>query len=354
MRRWFRITAVGMIATFVALTSGCSEEEVAATRSIDEIHQEDGVPIQVRAVEPASFRTYMSFTASVSGAAESVASSMLADEVAGILYEVGDYVEKDTTVILFPPDNPSLNWEQTRVSFESARTAFERVQRLYEDDGISQQAYDDARTGYEVARANWQSVQDMARVKAPISGYITRINVFESDNVQAGDPLFTVSGLEELKTTVWLTDRQVKDVEVGQIARAVWQDQEVVGEVVQVDMAMDQSMKAFAAKIRFDNPNLAIQSGVTASIQIETYRNDDAVILNQQEIIDTGESQSVYVARDGRAIRTPIQIGRRQGLFVEVVSGLQPGDNVVTQGIELIGDGVTVRVVERAERLVQR
>lgn len=344
-----------LLTTLVVVTlASCSGDETVPTKSIDEIHQEEGVPVQTRVVEPAPFRTYLSFTSSVSGAAESVASAMVSDEIAGILYEVGDYVEKDTAVVLFPPDNPSLNWAQTRVAFESAQTAFERVQSLYEDDGISQQAYDDARTGYEVARANWQMVQDMARVKAPISGYITRINVFPSDNVHAGDPLFTVSDLEELKTTVWLTDRQIDAVEVGQVARAFWQDKEAIGTVVQVDMAMDQSKKAFATKLRFDNPGLEIQSGVTALIEIETYRNEEAIILNQQEIIDTGDSQSVFVARDGVALRTPIEIDRRQGLFVEVASGLQPGDQVVTRGVELIGDGVAIRVVDQADRLVQR
>lgn len=352
-RRFRPITVAALAATLIVL-AGCSGEEASTSRSIDEIHREEGVPVQVRDVEPASFRTYMSFTSSVSGAAESTASAMVSDEIAAVLYDVGDYVEQDTAVVLFPPDNPSLNWEQTRVSFESARTAFERVQRLYQDDGVSQQAYDDARTQYELARANWQSVQNMARVKAPISGYVTRINVFESDNVNAGDPLFTISDLEQLKTTVWLTDRQVREVSVGQPATATWQDRQVTGEVVQVDMAMDQSRKAFAAKLRFDNPELQVQSGVTTTVQIETYRNNNAVILNQQEIVEDGQRQSVFVARDGRAVEVPVEVGAQQGLFVEILSGLEPGDQVITRGIELVGDGTGIRVVERADRLVQR
>ena len=194
----------------------------------------------------------------------------------------------------------------------------------------------------------------MARVKAPISGYITRINVFPSDNVRQGDALFTVSDLEELKATVWLTDRQVREVEVGQAASAVWQDQEVSGEVVQVDMAMDQTRKAFAAKLRFRNPGLRIQSGVTAAVQIETYRNEDAVILNQREILDDGSQQWVFVVRNGEAVEVPVETGRSQGLLVEVTSGLSQGDDVITSGIELVSDGSAVRIVEREARLVQR
>jgi membrane fusion protein, multidrug efflux system len=339
--------------TAFALT-GCSAREESSTRSIDQIHREEGVPVQVRSVQPTSFHTYMSFTAGVSGAAESVGSAMIGDKVAEILYEVGDYVEADVDVVLFPTDNPALNYEQARVGFESARTAFERVQRLYEDEGVSRQAYDDARTQFEVARANWQSVQKMARVRAPIAGYITRINVSESDNVSPGDPLFTVSDFDRLKATVWLTDRQVSEVTAGLPARAIWQDAVVPGRVVQVDMAMDQARKAFAAKLRFDNPDRAIRSGVTATVEIETYRNDAAIILNQRDLLESGADRSVLIARDGVAHRVPVTVGRRQGLLLEIESGLEIGAEVITSGHDLVSHGRTVRVVEREDLLVQR
>ncbi|MDA3949792.1 MAG: efflux RND transporter periplasmic adaptor subunit [Spirochaeta sp.] len=339
-----------------ALLAGCNRGDAAddAARSIDEIHESDGIPVSVRPVEPTEFRTYLTFTSSVSGATESTASAKLADAVARVAHRVGEYVEQDTPVVFFPTDNPALNFEQARVSFESARTAFERVGRLYEDDGVSQQAYDDARTQFELARANWNSAQDMAQVKAPISGYITRLNVLESDNVQPGDPLFTVADFARLKTTVWLTDRQVSAVEMGQPAVARWQNEEIRGEVVQVDMAMDHDRKAFATKLRFDNPELAISSGVTAVVEIETYRNDSALILNDREIIYDGDRAYVYLLTDGTVERRPVEITNRQGLIVEIARDISPGTRVITRGIEQITEGTAVRVVNEDERLVQR
>lgn len=365
--------------TVATVLAGCTNDADEAIPSIDEIHAAEGVPVSVRPLDRTTFRQYLSFTTSLTGASESTASSMLSDAVAGVLYQVGDYVEADTPVVLFPPDNPTLNYEQARVSFESARTAFERVQRLYEDDGVSQQAYDDARTQFELARANWNSVQNMARVKAPISGYITRLNVLESDNVAPGDPLFTVADFSELKTTVWLTDRQVNDVSVGQPAVARWQNVTVPGEVVQVDMAMDQNRKAFAAKLRFDNDDLRVSSGVTAVVEIETYRNTDAIILNNREIVDDDGTSYVYFAENDRAVRRRVEILRRQGLIAEIAfppvgteapetersdsetaepadqTGTEPpSQRIITRGIEQIEDGITINVVDEEPRLVQR
>ena len=343
-----RLAVIFATVLLPMVLAGCNRPETdsADAQSIDEIHKSEGVPVSVRALEPTAFRTYLTFTTSVSGAIESTASAKIAD--------AGDYVERDTAVVFFPTDNPAMNYEQARVGFESARTAFERVRRLYEDDGISQQAYDDARTQFELARANWNSARNMAQVKAPISGYITRLNVLESDNVRPGDPLFTVADFARLKTTVWLTDRQVHAVDVGQPAVARWQEEAIRGEVVQVDMAMDHGRKAFATKLQFENPDLAVSSGVTAVVEIETYRNDSALILNDREIVYDGDRAFVYVATDGTAERRPVEITNRQGLIVEIARDISPGTPVITRGIDQIADGTTVRVVNEDERLVQQ
>lgn len=344
--------ACAVLLAAVVLTA-CSGEEAAATRSIEQIHREEGVPVRVRSVEPTTFRTYQRFTATLTGATESTAAAMLSDEVAAVRAEVGDFVERDATVIEFPLDNPSLNYEQARVTYESARTAFERVERLFEDDGISRQAYDDARTQLDLARANWESVQTMVRVAAPISGFITRIHVVESENVAPGDPLFTVSDYRRLRTMVWLTDRQVQSIAVGQRATAEWQGVRLEGEVVQVDIAMNRDRMAFGARLRFDNPERAIPSGVTAEVEIETYRNERAIVLNQREVIEGTDSSYVYVVEGGSAVRRPIAVSRRQGLHLEVGDGLGFGQEVIVQGIDLVDDGTTIRIVGRDERIVQ-
>ncbi len=335
------------------LLAGCGGKEETDIKSIGEIHEEEGIPVTVRSVEHSPFTTHLSYISSLRGAAESTASSMVSDEVEEILLEVGDYVKRNTTVVLFPEDNPAINFEQAKVSFESARTAYNRIERLYEDEGVSQQSYDDARTQYELARANWESVRKMTRIAAPISGYITRINVFESENVQPGVPLFTVSDYSKLKTIVWVSDRDIPELEVGQRARAAWQDELLEGRVVQVDMAMDDQKKAFAVKLEFDNDELSVQSGITAEIEIETFREDESLIVHQREVVTIDDEHYIFLAENGEARRRSITVEREEGLYRQVSSGIRPGDRVITEGIELLKDGDLIEVVEEAPRLLQ-
>ncbi len=348
------IIAAGLLVAAALAFSGCSRQKDAQAAGIEAIQKQDGVPVNVRRIEPEDFRRYLSFTATLSGAEESTATSLLTDEVAGVLYEVGDYVKQGATVVVFPPDSPSLNYEQARVRFESARQAFERVRKLYDQDGISRQAYDDARTQYEIARANWDSIQQITEVQAPISGYITRINVLESDNVEPGDPLFTVSDYRSMKSTVWLTDRQISEVRVGEHATATWQEKMLEGKVIQVDLAMDQKRKAFAAKVRFDNPDRTVQSGVTATVKIQSYRNEQALVLDSREIVRDSDGSFVYVLDGNTVQRRPVRLGKQEGLSFEVVDGLESGEQIVTNGIDQVHDGSLVNVVEAQPRLARQ
>ena len=342
------------IFSILLLLAACGDESPEELRSIEEIHAAEGVPVEIRELSTSEFSSSYTYTSSLSGAEESSASAMIADEIDAVHVSVGDYVEKDEVVIGFPADNAALNYEQARVNFESARTSFQRISTLYAEDGVSQQSYDNARTQYEIAKANWETVQNMKDVRAPFAGYITRINVFASDNVQPGDPLFTVSDMERLKTTVWVTDRQVESIGVGQRATAEWRGHLLEGEVVQVDLAMDQKRKAFAVKLEFENGAQTVRSGVTAEIAIEVYRNPEALVLDISEIISSGDENYVFLAEDQQSRRQTVKLGRQEGLRVEVLEGIEAGDRLITHGISLIEDGTKIRIIENDESLAQR
>jgi len=353
MKRLTFVYAFGALIVMIAVI-GCGSGQESAPRSVEEIHRSEGVPVNVRAVDRGTFRTFLTFTSSLTGAEESTATSLVTDEVAQVRYSVGDFVESGEPVVLFPPDNPTLNYEQAKLSYEAAGQTYERTRRVFQEDGVSQQDLDNAKTQLDIAKANWESLQKMTAVPAPISGYITRINVLESDNVEQGDELFTVSDYDELKSTVWLTDRQVEKVRVGQRATAHWQDHTLYGVVVQVDMSMDQSRKAFAAKMRFRNPGRVVLSGVTATLRIQTHNSDDVIIVRETETRMDELGYYLFVVEDSRARRQHITIGLRQGLYVTVTGGLAPGMQVITDGIDQMSDGTLVKIIERKPRLVQR
>ena len=342
------------IAVLALLTTGCTGEKDADLRSIEEIHRQEGVPVRVRELQPGRFNTHLNYTSTLSGAEESTASAMIEDVVEEVLVKVGDYVEKDQVVLTFPQDNSALNYEQARVNFESAKTSFQRISTLYAEEGVSRQSLDNARTQYEIARANWETVQNLRSVKSPLAGFVTRLNVLESDNVEPGDPLFTVSVYDQLKSTVWVTDREIDRLAVGQQASADWRGHHLEGKVIQVDMGMDQTHKAFAVKLEFDNSAHTVRSGVSASIRIMICANEAALVVDMNEIIESGDKSYVFLADSGTSRRQEIRTGCQEGLKLEVLEGLHPGDKLITEGVNQVTDGGKIRIIADDNDLAKR
>ncbi len=341
-----------VILLLIVLVASCQKEDPAAMKNMEEIYREQGIPVKVRTIGEQDFSTYLTFTSSLKGAKESTGSSLVSDTVEEVLVNIGDYVEKDQPVIRFPKSSPTANYYQAEAGFKAAEQAFKRVASLYENNGVSRQTYDDAKTQYDVQKANWITVNDMIEVKAPISGYITRLAVQESDNVHPGDTLFTVSNYDELTSTVWVADHEIRQIRVGQRATAEWEGIRLQGEVTRVDLAMDDRKKAFAVQIRFDNAAHTVPSGITAEIDIETKLIEDTIVVHRNEILKTREDWYVYVDKDGYAVRRLIQTGEKQGMFYQVVAGLQPEDKLITQGATLVRDQSPVLVVEESDSLL--
>jgi Cu(I)/Ag(I) efflux system membrane fusion protein len=186
----------------------------------------------------------------------------------------------------------------------------------------------------------------MVEVTSPISGYVTRINVRESDTVAPGDLLMTISQIDRMKAKVWASDREITSIRTGQRATARWNRAEIEGRVVQVDMAMDQDMQAFGVVLEFDNPEKILKVGVTAEVTIVTYSNPRALSVERKDIMHEGDRSYVYLAEGDRARRQPIQTGKSHSLDVEVLAGLQDGDLLITEGLLLLEQESKIRIVD--------
>jgi membrane fusion protein (multidrug efflux system) len=325
--------------------SGCGREP-QASNNLEQIYREEGVPVKTTKVQPELFETWLSYNAELSGIEESSAHSMVSDEVESIYVKVGDFVQKNQVVLGFPRGNPSARYHQVNVAYENARKNYERIRNLFDSGSISRQELDNAKAAYDVAAADWDSVRQTVEVRAPIEGYVIKINVQESDNVNMGDELFTIAQTDRLKARVWATDKEILYIRKGQKASAVWNGITLTGRVVQVDMALNNDKKAFGVVVEFDNPGSRMRIGVIVDVRINTYRNPRAFVVERKDLIKVGDEYFVYLAKDREAEKRKVVLGRQQGLDVEVADGLVAGEELIVEGQMLLDEGSRVKIVQ--------
>jgi RND family efflux transporter MFP subunit len=312
---------------------------------MEQIYKEEGVPVKTVTVEPRIFETELSYHAVLSGIEESSAYAMVGDKVEKILVNVGDFVQKDQVLMTFPTDNPGAQYSQAKVAFENAKTAYKRVENLFNTGGISQQELDNAKAGYDVAAANWDAVQQSVKVRAPISGQVTKVNVTESENVRRDAELFMISKTNKLKAKVWVAESEIQQVKTELPAMAVWNDSTISGKVVQVDMAMNQQVQAFGAVIEFDNRKNCVTCGVTADVIIKTYKNPSAIVVERKNILNDQDGSFVYVVNIGNAKKRSVKLGKQEGIEIEILEGLKQGDELIVEGQLLLEQDSKVKII---------
>ena len=342
MKRVIITTVLGLI--MVLGFSSCTKEKKEA-KSMEQIYKEEGVPVRTKAVSLTEFNKVLSFNSVLTGIKESTAYASVGGKVEKVLVKVGDFVKKDQVLVTFPTDSPSARYFQAKVAFENARTAFERIDNLYNSGGISLQNRDNARARFEVAKADWDTVRQMVKVKAPISGFVTRVHVAETDNVDREMPLVTISNTERMKASIWVSEDEIFDIEKDMPATATWKGNQIRGNVVEVDSAMNVMKKAFRALVEFQNPDNLLKAGITVGINITASSKPNAVVVKRKNILKEQEEYFVYIVKDGKAEKIKVVPGKQQVLDVEILEGLNPGDQLVVEGQMLLENGSKVRVV---------
>ncbi|MBN1948279.1 MAG: efflux RND transporter periplasmic adaptor subunit [Candidatus Cloacimonetes bacterium] len=340
-----KIMIIALMVISLLLVNSCGRADNNGSRSIEQIQQDEGIPVRVKVMEAEPFIKNLPFTAVLSGYRQSNASAMIGGRIEHIYVQVGDYVEKDQVLMSFPEDAPAGQFQQARSAYELALSTWQRLQNLFEAGGISRQELDAARTQLTVAEANWDAVQQMLKVRAPISGYVTNLPVRETDGVQSEAVLATISETRKLKARVWVTEDEICQIKQGNPARAAWQEVSLEGYVSQVAMAMDSDHRAFAVDLILENPDNLCKSGVMGEIAIQTYSNPQAFLVERKVIQTDQDGTFVYLVNSETARKVYVETGEENS-SIEVISGLQQGDRVIVEGLNLIGDGIKVRVIE--------
>jgi len=220
------------------------------------------------------------------------------------------------------------------------------MQRLFAQGAISQQDLDNVETQYKVSKANLETSDKMINVRAPISGIITAIYVNPSEKVYPGKDLFTIASTNGYKATIMVPDTEINKIKKGTKATATWLETTISGRVTEIPLAMDNATKAFKVEVSFPGINKKINYGVTAEISIEVFSKPNVIVVERHQIVSENGTKYVWLNQDGKAVKREITTGLDNTLAFEIISGLNPGDLLITEGINMLTEGAKLRVIE--------
>lgn len=348
------------LSLVVALLAGCGEVEQQQTQRTPE------VGVFTVTAQP------LTLTADLPGRTSAYRVAEVRPQVTGILQErlftEGAEVEKGQQLYQIDPRTYQANLARAEANLKTAENLAKSYERLLSTNAVSRQQYDDAMAGWTQAR----TALDVARIDmqytevlSPISGRIGRSAVTEGALVTNGQPqaLATVTQLDPIYVDVNAPITRMLELqrawESGRL-QAVGKDPSVTlqledgsayplpGVLKFSEVTVSPSTGSVTLRAEFPNPDLKLLPGMFVRAQLQEGVQDNAILVPQQAVFrDSRGVANTWVINDNNiAEQRELQTLRTVGNAWLINDGLQSGERVVTEGLQLLRNGAEIVPVD--------
>src|SRR5437773_970438 len=271
--------------------------------------------------------------------------------VARIFVAPGQRVAEGDSLVEFEraPFDAAARSAETALS--SSERAYARAVRLVQAGILPQKDSDQAAADLaqaQVAAITARRAQQLATLRAPLAGVVTRMTAVLGAAVDASQPVVEVTDVAALDAVFNVSPAQAAQIRDGDSVRLTAGEAEggeVVGQgsVTAVGAAVDSSSRAVAARARIGRPARPLRIGESVFGRIVTAVHARAVTVPVAALVPSGDGFQVFVVDSGGVARArTVTVGARSQSLAEILSGLTPGETVVTTGAYGIEDGTKI------------
>ncbi|MGB5665634.1 MAG: efflux RND transporter periplasmic adaptor subunit [Maribacter sp.] len=251
--------------------------------------------------------------------------------------------------------------EQLKTQAELAKTTFERQKRLWEQKIGSEIQYLQAKTNFEAsenAANQLQSQLGKSTIRAPFSGIIDDV-IKDQGTVVApgqGSEVFRIVNLSNMYIEVDVPETYLGSITKGKEAKVYFPvlGDSVTTKVRETGNFIKPDNRSFSIEIPVPNKNGNIKPNLTAKVSLNDYTNENAILIPQSIISENAEGeQYAYVMSEpdseNQAVvrRSIISTGKTQKGYVEVLLGIEEGDQVIKEGARSVKDGQKVKILKQ-------
>jgi len=304
--------------------------------------------------------------------------AQVAGYIATLSKDVGDRVQAEKPVILLDDSKhqqalataeaalnvAKANLEVARKEKEPARANLVQYQKLFKQGTATVQQVDEAKAALDVLTEKIRLQQETAKaaevevknrtialretkIASKISGFIAERLVEAGDLANPNDPLLRIVDLDVVKLVVSVVEHDYGKVRIGQSARVrvdALPGATFTGRITRKAPVLNPDTRTGLVQIEVENRDRQLKPGMTARASIVIRRRENAPVVPIAAVLNRGEQQHVFVITGDppRTLQKIVTTGIRDDDYIEILSGIQPTDRIVTLGNRLVESGQLV------------
>lgn len=343
--------AAALLITTTLLLGGCKAGgEEAKAKTPEEQKASDAVPVEVAKAARRAIAASYAGTATLEPRAESQVVAKTSGVALAVMVEEGQHVSAGQALVRLDPDRARLSVAQSEAQMRKLENSYHRAEKLVQQQLVSAADVDQLRYDLENARAMYRMATlelSYTTVVAPISGVVASRDIKPGNFVQINSPIIRIVDGSRLEATLNVPEREIAKLKPGQVVSLqvdALPGKQFSGAVDRVAPVVDTGSGTFRVVASFSGDQ-ELQAGMFSRLSINYDQRADALVVPRSALLEDGGKPAVYVVRDGKAVRVELGLGYDDAGFVEVRTGLQPGDEVVIAGKAALREGSTVQVI---------
>ena len=279
--------------------------------------------------------------------------------VTSIDFESGQTVSEGDQLLSLESVAERSELARLKAQAKLAEIEVERRAALFKRGTISKSEYDTAIAETEVAKAAADAQQGRVNLKtlrAPFAGELGIRRVSVGQYLRAGDAIVTLQALDPIELDFSLPEKQLGKVQPGDTVTIVVDalgNRQFTGEVIAVEPKIDPATRNFDLRARLSNPEKLLKPGLYAKVSVDLNVPRAVLVLPRTAIQYTSYGDSVYAIRpqeegnkegDLEVIQRFVTLGEARGDYIEIIDGLEAGDEVASSGLLKLRSGQPVMI----------
>jgi membrane fusion protein (multidrug efflux system) len=286
-------------------------------------------------------------------------STAIHPETSGRLVELnireGAFVNKGDLLAKLYDGDLQAQLRKLEVQLKIAEQTEKRQAELVKIQGISQQEYDLSLLQVLNLKADMDIIKEDIRkteIRAPFSGKLGFRNISPGAYITPATVMTTISQVNNLKVQFNVPERYGAKLTKGLTVSFVvdGSSQRFSASVIASEISIDEATRSLAVRATVNEKNPALIPGVFAKVKIVLEKSTDALMVPNNSVILLGRQKQVYVYKGGKAIPKEVVTGVRDSMDIQVLSGINPGDTVITSAIMFLRPGIEVDLAPQNQK----
>lgn len=267
-----------------------------------------------------------------------------------VLFTEGQRVKQGDLLLRLDDSKLAASVAEGEANFKLSQANNERSKQLFRDKLISQQEYEQIAAQFQANQASVDLKKRLlkdTRIVASFNGILSSRQVSPGQVIGKNTTLTWLVDLDPVKVELNVPERYAGQVKVGQkiqISVAAYPGRTFDGEVFFIAPFMEAATRTALVKARVPNPASELKPGMFANLHLSLKLKENAIVIPESSVLASGDRNIIYIVdKDDAAQVRPVKIGLRQAGLVEIVSGLEPGERVVAEGLQKVRPGGKVK-----------